>query len=181
LYTDWRNRSASGNCVFFPRGSAKGCSISSLSHKPLIQFPHENQATVRSDTRPLEIGLQKSIERELKWPVRLLNHGGCTSRAAARIQTRTNTDDDGHPKVRWWSSNRKFGLIHSRFPSGTWSNSPVVWASSPFFGGLPEEATTLLLGNQAGYSPIHKSRIKVQIPTFPVQIMQQIPVDARPQ
>jgi len=31
LYTDWRNRSASGNCVFFPRESVKCCSISSLS------------------------------------------------------------------------------------------------------------------------------------------------------
>ena len=31
--------------------------------QPLIQFPHEKQATVRSDTRPLEIDFQRSIEQ----------------------------------------------------------------------------------------------------------------------
>ena len=34
--------------------------------EPLVQFPNENQATIRGDARSLEIDFQKSVEGELK-------------------------------------------------------------------------------------------------------------------
>lgn len=46
--------------------------------QPLIQFPNEYQATVRSDTRPLGIDFQRSIERELKRLILFLTHWVCT-------------------------------------------------------------------------------------------------------
>jgi hypothetical protein len=66
--------------------------------QPLIQFPHENQATVRSDTRPLEINLQRSIEQELKWLILFLTHW--VPRASSSFHTRMNIDDGDDPKVR---------------------------------------------------------------------------------
>jgi len=34
--------------------------------EPLVQFPNENQATIRGDARSLEIDFEKSVEGELK-------------------------------------------------------------------------------------------------------------------
>jgi hypothetical protein len=39
-----------------------------------IQLANENQATIRSHSRSLEIDLQGSMERELKWLVLVLTH-----------------------------------------------------------------------------------------------------------
>jgi hypothetical protein len=53
--------------------------------------------TVRSDARPLEIDLQGSIERELKW---LIFVSRVPPRHPHHIETRINTDNDRHLKVR---------------------------------------------------------------------------------
>jgi hypothetical protein len=44
-----------------------------------VQLAHQNQATIRSDSRPLEIDPQGSVERELKGLVLSLTHRVCTS------------------------------------------------------------------------------------------------------
>ena len=48
-----------------------------------VHLAHQNQATIRSDARSLEIDLQRSVERELKWPVLFLTHWLLTSGAAS--------------------------------------------------------------------------------------------------
>jgi len=52
-----------------------------LQTESLIQLPNQNQATVGSHSRSLEIDLQGSIERELKGLVLFLTHWVCTSGA----------------------------------------------------------------------------------------------------
>jgi hypothetical protein len=54
-----------------------------LQTQSLIQLAHQNQATVGSHSRSLEIDLQGSIERELKGLILFLTHGVCTSRAVS--------------------------------------------------------------------------------------------------
>jgi hypothetical protein len=46
-----------------------------------VQLPHQNQATIGSHSRSLEINLQGSIERELKGLVLLLTQWVWTSKA----------------------------------------------------------------------------------------------------
>lgn len=59
-------------------------SISSQT-QTFVQLSHQNQATVRRDSRSLEIDLQGSIKRELK--------------RRPRVQTRINIGEDEHQKV----------------------------------------------------------------------------------
>jgi hypothetical protein len=49
----------------------------------LVQLPHQNQATVGGDPRPLEIDLQGSVEGELKGLVLFLTHRVLTSGASS--------------------------------------------------------------------------------------------------
>jgi hypothetical protein len=42
--------------------------------QPLVQLTHENRATIRGDARPLELDLQRCVERELKGLVSGLTH-----------------------------------------------------------------------------------------------------------
>jgi len=53
------------------------------STQSLIQLANQNQATIGSHSRSLEIDLQGSIERELKGLVLLLTHGVFTSEASS--------------------------------------------------------------------------------------------------
>jgi len=46
-----------------------------------VQLPHQNQATIGSHSRSLEINLQGSIERELKGLVLFVTHWVWTSKA----------------------------------------------------------------------------------------------------
>jgi hypothetical protein len=46
-----------------------------------VQLPHQNQATIGSDSRSLEIDLQRGIEREQKWLVLFLTQWVWTSKA----------------------------------------------------------------------------------------------------
>jgi hypothetical protein len=46
-----------------------------------VQLPHQNQATIGSDSRSLEINLQGNIERELKGLVLFLTQWVWTSKA----------------------------------------------------------------------------------------------------
>jgi hypothetical protein len=48
-----------------------------------IQFAHQDEAAIRRDARPLEIDLQRSVERELKWLLFSLTHWVLTSRASS--------------------------------------------------------------------------------------------------
>ena len=52
-----------------------------LRTQSFIQLAHQNQATIGSHSRSLEIDLQGSIERELKGLILFLTHGVCTSEA----------------------------------------------------------------------------------------------------
>jgi hypothetical protein len=40
----------------------------------LVQLAHQNQATIRRNSRSLEIDFERAIERELKWLVFYLTH-----------------------------------------------------------------------------------------------------------
>ena len=48
----------------------------------------------------MEIDLQGSIERELKWLTLFLTPGCAPPRRPYRVQTHLNTDEDRHAKVR---------------------------------------------------------------------------------
>ena len=50
--------------------------------EPLVQFPNENQATIRGDARSLEIDFEKSVEGELKRLVFFFTHRVLTSMAS---------------------------------------------------------------------------------------------------
>src|SRR5712692_5405464 len=54
-----------------------------LQTQSLIQLAGQNQATIGSHSRSLEIDLQGSIERELKWLILFLTHWVLTSRASS--------------------------------------------------------------------------------------------------
>jgi hypothetical protein len=42
--------------------------------EPLVEFAHQDQATVRSDAGALELGLERGVEGELKGPILYLTH-----------------------------------------------------------------------------------------------------------
>jgi hypothetical protein len=46
-----------------------------------VQLAHQNEAPIRRDARSLEIDLQRSVERELKWLILFLTHCVLTSGA----------------------------------------------------------------------------------------------------
>jgi hypothetical protein len=48
--------------------------------EPLVEFAHQNQATVRSDAGALELDLERGVEGELKGPILYLTHWVLTSR-----------------------------------------------------------------------------------------------------
>src|ERR1019366_5025537 len=50
--------------------------------QPFVQLPNQNQAAVGGDPRSLEIDLQRTIERELKWLILSLTHRVWPSRAS---------------------------------------------------------------------------------------------------
>jgi hypothetical protein len=51
--------------------------------QPFIQFAHQNESAIRSDASSLEIDLQRSVERELKWPILFLTHWVLASSASS--------------------------------------------------------------------------------------------------
>jgi hypothetical protein len=54
-----------------------------LQTQSLIQLANQNQATIGSHSRSLEIDLQGSIKGELKWLILFLTQGVCTSGAVS--------------------------------------------------------------------------------------------------
>jgi len=50
---------------------------------PLVEFAHEDQATVRSDAGALEFDLERGVEGELKWPLMYLSRWVLTSGASS--------------------------------------------------------------------------------------------------
>src|ERR1700730_9061277 len=56
-----------------------------LQTQSLIQLANQNQATIGSHSRSLEIDLQRSIEQELKWLILFLTHWVPTSRAFSSL------------------------------------------------------------------------------------------------
>src|ERR1700676_1198230 len=52
-----------------------------------VQLPHQHQATIRSHPRPLEVDLQRAIERELKVLFLRLTHRRSTSAPPGPRQT----------------------------------------------------------------------------------------------
>src|SRR6266849_2693843 len=78
--------------------------------QPLVQLPDQNQTSVGSDSRPLKIDPQGSVERELKGLILALTHWVSTSGGFPVLSSRMNTGDAYllHPYHR--VSNRKSGL-----------------------------------------------------------------------
>jgi hypothetical protein len=54
-----------------------------IQTQTFVQLPHQNQATVRRDSRSLEIDLQGAVERKLKGLVLFLTHRVLTSGASS--------------------------------------------------------------------------------------------------
>ena len=85
--------------------------------EPLVQFPNENQATIRGDARSLEIDFEKSVEGELKRLVFFFTHWVLASVRPDRARSPINKDAEGRWKVGMPKSNWKCGTngVRTRF------------------------------------------------------------------
>ena len=77
--------------------------------EPLVQFPKENQATIRGDARSFEIDFEKSVEGELKRLVFFFTHWVLASVRPDRARSPINKDAEDRWKVGMPKSNWKCG------------------------------------------------------------------------
>jgi len=68
-----RSRKSGERDLRYQAGIGQMLSDEFAQSETFVQLPHQNQATIRRDSRSLEIDVQGAVEREFIWLVRFLS------------------------------------------------------------------------------------------------------------